>query len=153
MKAKATCPLCKGTGEAGGCSVCGKKKNKFDAKGVWCEGEYYGSQAEFYYASVLELLRRSGEIISYQHHPPFVILLRGGVKWRVDYLVVKDKHTSYYVEVKGYALPDFKKKIIWYRGEDLKHLPLFTVKQNRGSRTSFSIMKEYCVNPHKIEMA
>ena len=129
------------------------KPNKFSAKGVWSNGEYYGSHAELYYAGVLELLKKAGEIISYQHHPPSVILLSGGVKWRVDYLVVKNKNIKYYVEVKGYATPEFKKKVIWYRGEDLKHLPLFTVKQNKGSKTSFSIMKEYCINPHNIEMA
>lgn len=128
------------------------KPNKYHAKGVWRDDVYYHSQAEADYEDVLYLLERCCEIYCYTHHPDPVVLA-GTVKYTPDFLVHKNDGAEYYVEVKGMVLEPFKIKFNLYKNEADKHLPLFTVKQNRGSRTSFSIMDEYCINPGNVEMA
>ena len=91
----------------------------------------YDSNAEKEYGDVLELLRIADppEIISYQHHPPAVVLV-GSVKWRIDFFVETEKH-KFFIEVKGLATSDYKIKLELYRSlyPQGNLLPLFIVKK------------------------
>ena len=91
----------------------------------------YDSKAEREYGEVLMLLQLAEppEIVSFQHHPPAVMLV-GSVKWRIDFLVETEKH-KFYVEVKGFATSDYKIKLELYRSlyEQGNFLPLFVVEK------------------------
>jgi len=128
-----------------------KANNKYHAKGIKRDGEYYHSKAELEYAGVLELLLMAGRIQSFLHHPPAVIMCNGHVKWTVDYLVTNLDGDEYYVEVKGMPLEEFKVKFNVYLSEAPDHLPLFTVYRYAEGR--FRIDPKYTINPAGIEMA
>ena len=103
------------------------KRNKYNNN----RSAGYDSNAEREYGDVLELLRIADppEIVSFQHHPPAVVLV-GSVKWRIDYLVTTD-YECYYVEVKGMETSDYKVKLELYRSlyPQSGLLPLFVVKK------------------------
>ena len=93
----------------------------------------FDSQAERQYAGVLELLKRSGEIVDYKHHPPKIVL-RCMVTWRPDFMVWDKNGDPFYVEVKSpitYKLHAFKNlvKLLRYESEEYGDLPTIYVVQ------------------------
>lgn len=98
------------------------RRNKYNAK----RSMGFDSQAERGYDDVLSLLKRSGQIKDYIHHPPAVKIV-GSVKWRVDFKVIQNDDSGYYVEVKGMETSDYKLKLLLWK--DHKPAPLFVVKK------------------------
>jgi|GEM_PF-2378083 len=103
-----------------------RRGNKYHAQGVRKGGHWYDSKAEAEYADVLELCKRGGLILDYQHHPPGVVLV-GTIRWNIDYLVTGLGGQQFYVEVKGLATSDYKLKLELYR--QVKPAPLYVVKR------------------------
>ena len=103
------------------------KRNKYNAQRTLRGGMWFDSKAEAGYADVLELLKKAGEILDWEYHPPAVKMSRGAVRWRVDFKVTDRFGSEFYVEVKGMKTEGYTLKLARWRHE--VPAPLFVVKK------------------------
>ena len=83
-------------------------RHKFKAQPRWEDRIRFASKKECGYYSDLKLRKYAGEIVFFLMQVPFV--LPGGVKYVVDFVEFHKDGTVHFVDVKGYATPEFKAK-------------------------------------------
>ncbi|MFA5079933.1 MAG: DUF1064 domain-containing protein [Dehalococcoidia bacterium] len=99
------------------------KRSKYGNKRTLYNGMVYDSQREASRAVELDLLRRAGEVICWQHHVVFP--LSKGVSYEADFVVV---YPDLHVEVedtKGFRTHEYKIKAKLFRekyGQEIKEL-------------------------------
>ena len=86
-----------------------KKKSKYNNKRTRYNDVWYDSKMEASYASVLDCLKKAGEIKGWDRQPSYK--LPCGIRWKIDFIVYRNDGSYYYVEVKGLATKDYKLKL------------------------------------------
>lgn len=84
------------------------QRHKFNAKQTVRDGIKFQSEKEGRYYDTLKLMVRSKEIIFFLRQVPFEIA--GGVKYRVDFQEFHADGSVHFIDVKGYATPEYKAK-------------------------------------------
>jgi len=91
------------------------KKSKYKNERIDVDGIKFDSKAEAAYYNYLLILKENKEVSYFLMQVPF--LLEGGVKYRLDFLVVYCNGRIDHVDIKGAVTPMFKlkKKQVEYR--------------------------------------
>ena len=84
------------------------QKHKFSAIRTVRDGITFDSKKEAQYYDTLKLMIRAKEIIFFLRQVPFD--LPGTVKYRVDFQEFHSDGTIHFIDVKGYATPEYKAK-------------------------------------------
>ena len=86
------------------------RTNKSKYKAVRCEvgGLKFDSKAEARYFMDLRIRQKIGEVLWFIRQPSFD--LPGGIKYRADFLEVREDGTVAVVDVKGFETPEFRLK-------------------------------------------
>jgi len=81
-------------------------KNKFNAKSVVVDGQKFHSTLEAAFYQKLMMLKKASAVSYFLQQVP--IILTGGIKYRVDFLVFYPDGKYEYIEIKGVETPRFK---------------------------------------------
>lgn len=81
----------------------GPAAHKYGAKEVWVDNIRFGSQLEAEHYRQLKLLKQAGEIRTFLRQIP--LMLPGGIKHVVDWMVIRDGKPALFCESKGADLP------------------------------------------------